>query len=221
MAIKDIPFKTEYVEYPDIESVCKKIGAKPTGAKADGTPFYTLPVIYDSNTKTVVEDSLNIAKYLDKTYPNTPRLFPHNTHVLQTAFLDASRVPVMKHLFPIVVLPIYNNLNPVSAEYFRKTREAALGKALEDVFPAGEEGEKLWKEVEEGHNKIASWFKDSSGPFVMGDIVSYADIELASRLMTVKILLGEDSEGWVRIKRWNGGRWVEHLKAMEKYENLA
>lgn len=223
LSVKGIPFKTEFVEYPDIELVSKKIGAKPTGTKPDGTPLYTLPIIYDPNTKTVVEDSLNIARYLDKTYPSTPSLFPNNTHVLQNAFLDASRNPAMKQLFTVVILATWKNLNPVSAEYFRRTREIIFSKALEDFVPAGEEGEKRWKEVEEGYDKIASWFSasENDGPYVLGDTVSYADIELASRTIWAKIVLGEDSEGWARIKQWNGGRWAQHLKALEKYENLA
>ncbi|KAJ8699426.1 hypothetical protein PTI98_002541 [Pleurotus ostreatus] len=40
--IKGIPYQTVWVEYPDIEAVCKKIGASPTGEEA---PHYTLPVI--------------------------------------------------------------------------------------------------------------------------------------------------------------------------------
>ncbi|KAK7690190.1 hypothetical protein QCA50_006841 [Cerrena zonata] len=223
LAFKGLPFKTEYVEYPDIEALCKKIGAKPTDTKKDGSPHYTFPVIYDPNTKTVVEDSLNIARYLDKTYPDTPRLFPDNTHVLQNAFLAASGSAVMMPLFTVVILATCNNLNPRSEEYFRRTREVSFSKALEDFVPAGEEGAKRWKEVEEGFDKIASWFTDSdqSGPFVMGNIPSYADVDLASRLIWAKVVLGEDSEGWGKIKQWSGGRWEQHLKLMEKYENLA
>ncbi|KAL0961286.1 hypothetical protein HGRIS_006246 [Hohenbuehelia grisea] len=37
---KGLPFKTVYVEFPDIEKVCKKIGAAPTSLKPNGDPLY-------------------------------------------------------------------------------------------------------------------------------------------------------------------------------------
>ena len=82
---------------------------------------------------------------------------------------------------------------------------------------------KRWKEAEEGFDKIASWFtaSESSGPFVLGDIISFADIDLVARLIWAKVVLGEDSEEWGRITKWSGGRWERLLKAMEKYENLS
>lgn len=126
-------------------------------------------------------------------------------------------------LFALVVLPTHNTLNPASAEYFRRTREGLFNKKLEDCCPAGDEGVKRWKEAEEGFDKIASWFtaSESSGPFVLGDIISFADIDLVARLIWAKVVLGEDSEEWGRITKWSGGRWERLLKAMEKYENLS
>ena len=49
LAFKGLPFRTEWVEYPDVEALCKKIGAKPTEKKDDGRDHYTFPVIYDPN----------------------------------------------------------------------------------------------------------------------------------------------------------------------------
>ena len=74
-----------WVEYPDVEPLCKKIGAAPTGTKgADGSPLYTLPTIYDPNTKTAVSDSSKIVRYLDATYPSSgPTLLPAELDALQ------------------------------------------------------------------------------------------------------------------------------------------
>jgi hypothetical protein len=46
---KGIPHKTVFLEYLEIEPLCKKIGAKPTG---ESSTQYTLPVIYDPATGT-------------------------------------------------------------------------------------------------------------------------------------------------------------------------
>ena len=223
LAVKGLPFKTEWVEYPDIEPICKKLGAKHTRLKPDGTPNYTLPVIYDPNTKTVVEDSLKIARYLDQTYPNTTRLFPENTFVVQTAFM-AIMDPITLSLLPVALLPIYNNLNPRGADFFRKAREKIFKQPFEDWVPKDEEGRaKPWKEMEEGLGKVARWFaeSDNTGPYVMGDTLSYADIDLASRFVWLRVVYGEESEEWGKIRRMDNGRWVDHLKLMGKYEVLS
>ncbi|KAI0682851.1 hypothetical protein BC835DRAFT_807562, partial [Cytidiella melzeri] len=51
---KGIPYRTEWVEYPDIEPLCKKIGGSATAKKEDGRDHYTLPMIYDPSTGEVV-----------------------------------------------------------------------------------------------------------------------------------------------------------------------
>ncbi|GAW07249.1 AChain Crystal Structure Of Glutathione Transferase Gstfua3 From Phanerochaete Chrysosporium [Lentinula edodes] len=85
---KGLSYRTEWIEYPDIEALCIKIGAAPTDVKADGiTPDYTLPVIYDPSTDKTISDSFAIALYLDTAYPDTPKLFPPGTQALQEAFV--------------------------------------------------------------------------------------------------------------------------------------
>ena len=42
-------------------------------------------------------------------------------------------VTVMAGLFPIIVVDIFSHLKPAGAAYFRKSREARLGKSLEEV----------------------------------------------------------------------------------------
>ena len=58
--IKGLPYTTQWVEYPDIERVCKQIGASPAEKKPDNPSqdHYTLPVIQDPNTGRVVSDSM-------------------------------------------------------------------------------------------------------------------------------------------------------------------
>ncbi|KAK7682716.1 hypothetical protein QCA50_014099 [Cerrena zonata] len=223
LAFKGLPFRTEWIEYPDIEPTCKKLGAKHTRTRLDGTPVYTVPVISDPNTETAVEDSLNIAKYLDMTYPDTPRLFPDNTFVLHSAFTEFLE-PITRSFVPNTILAVCDNFSPISAEYFRRVQEQTFGVVLEDLVPSDEESKmNKWNEARDGFDKIAGWFEKSgnNGSFVMGDTITYADIDLVSRLIWVKIVMGEESEAWVRIAQWNGGRWQQHLKLMQKYENLS
>ncbi|THH30531.1 hypothetical protein EUX98_g3651 [Antrodiella citrinella] len=220
--LKGLKYRTEWVEYPDIEASCKKIGAGQTSTKSDGvTPHYTLPVIYDPSTKTVVADSFAIAEYLDTTYPNTPLVFPKNTRALHAAYSDAFNDALMMPLYSLSVLPTALTLNPSSYEYFRRTREVSFGKKLEEVAPEDERGEEVWAKLEAGFAKIASWLeKNKEKPFVGGDKITYADIEIAGRLIWAKIVMGEDSKGWQRIKAIDGGRWDRYLQQFDKYTTV-
>ncbi|KAH8090983.1 hypothetical protein BXZ70DRAFT_1002005 [Cristinia sonorae] len=215
---KGLKYRTEWVEFPHIESVCKKIGAPATGTKADGvTPYYTLPVIFDPATNTAVADATTIADYLDKTYPSK-LLFPPGTRGLFGAFDALSSSIVMSPLFLLVVLPTCHVLNPISFEYFYSTRTTLLG-TLEEVAPDGaEKTEKLWNELEAGLAKTASWFKaNGNTPFITGDAPSYADIQIAGRLVWAKVVWGKDSKNWSRLRDLDGGRWGKFLDQFDKY----
>ena len=73
---KGLPFKTEWIEYPDICPRMREMGAEPTGKWESGAPLYTLPVIKDDATGKVVSDSWKIALYIEDTYADKPTLFP-------------------------------------------------------------------------------------------------------------------------------------------------
>jgi len=45
--------------------------------------------IHDPSTGAYISDSILIAEYLEKTYPDTSKVFPHNTLASQDAFLVA------------------------------------------------------------------------------------------------------------------------------------
>lgn len=84
---KGLPYETVWIEYPDIEDHCKKIGAEPSMIRKNGKPYYSLPVIQHDGK--VITDSARIVEYLDSTYPDTPKIIPAGTHVLHKAFFAA------------------------------------------------------------------------------------------------------------------------------------
>jgi len=233
--VKNIPYKTEWVEYPDIAAVSKKAGAKPTGTKDDGSPQYTLPMIYDPTTNTAVTDSWDIAVYLDKTYPKTTTLFPSGSNALIAAFLDAFGTAVEGPLFFAIILPSWKCLNEPSAAYFRRTREAKFGKTLEEFAPPGEVGEKTWADAQAGFTQLAGWLDKNTNaytntgkgegggqqlPLVMGEVLSFADVMVGASLVWAKIVLGKDSEEWNKIRSWDGGKWGVVSDFWEKYEKV-
>ncbi|KAG2147743.1 uncharacterized protein EDB93DRAFT_1104019 [Suillus bovinus] len=71
LSYKGLPFVTLWVEYSDISISMKAIGAK-SNKRRDGLDVYTAPVLSDPNTGALITDSLEIASYLEKTYPEKP-----------------------------------------------------------------------------------------------------------------------------------------------------
>ncbi|EEB97723.1 hypothetical protein MPER_02899 [Moniliophthora perniciosa FA553] len=90
---KGIPYNVKFLCYEDIEPTAKSLGAGPTGVRADGkTLRYTVPFTADSETSppTAISDSIKIAKYLENTYPNAPRIHPQDTEVFADAIFKVT-----------------------------------------------------------------------------------------------------------------------------------
>jgi len=215
---KGIPYKTEWVEYPEIEETLKKLGGAPTSKKKDGGDHYTLPAIYDSSTGKSVTDSMNIAIYLDEEYPDTPPLFPNGTHAATELLSSHFKSTVAITLSPLMLPPCCASLNPPSAEYFRRTREQSYGKKLEDFTPPGPIREEAWAKVKEGFNLLAGMYaKNGEGKhYFFGEVFSFADAIVAGGLVWVRIILRPESEEWKTVASWNEGRWAKLLELVEK-----
>ncbi|RPD62486.1 hypothetical protein L226DRAFT_532515 [Lentinus tigrinus ALCF2SS1-7] len=199
---KGLPYKTVWVEYPDIEALCKKIGASAVEKRADGSP---------------------LARYLDKTYPDTPQVIPEEADTLIAAFGDAIYAASSFAFVPIIIPAAFSILRPASQPYFRKTREVRLGGKLEELAPAGSEKRAAsWQGTQKGVHKMAGWFEAAGKEklFVMGDKkgITYADIMLASWFVWFKKCCGEESQEWKDMMSWDGGRWARFVAAFEKYE---
>ncbi|KAJ7175361.1 hypothetical protein C8R46DRAFT_1347113 [Mycena filopes] len=220
---KGLAYKTVWIEYPDIENFCREIGAEYTMIRRNGTPYYSLPVIHDPKTGTIVSDSARIADYLDATYPDTPRVIPAGTHTLQKTFqvaYDAATDPMTQYIIPAVA----KILRPKSEEYYVRTREIIFGKKLVDLTPTGEAHEVAWKEVEAGFAKVDRWMNEgmnNGAQFVMGAAPTLADFMLAGEMQWFKTGFGEDSELFKDIMKWNGGRWAKLVEDLKKYEGPA
>ena len=217
--LKGIPYKTEWVECPDIEPLCKKLGIPPTSKNADGSDLYTIPAIHDLSTGVYISDSVLIAEYLDKTYPYTPQVFPHHTHALQAAFTAAFESN-LGALWKFIVPATYAMHTPRGQEHVRRTMEKSFGKVLEDIAPKGECAVAEWAQFRDGMGKVDAWYAKNGGqgPFLLGETPSWGDIVVASYLIWLRVVWGEDSQQWKDISSWNDGRWAAIIKALKKYE---
>jgi len=243
---KGLPYKTEWVEYPDIKPHCLKIGATYSDIEASGEPYYSLPVIHDPNTSQTIVDSFQIALYLERQYPDTPKLFPvPNTESL----VHGSSMAIFRGpIFPMIVAGVCAILNEKSAAYFRETREAMYTpRTLEDVsYGSGEDSEeykKLWSDLEKGLGLLGKRMDLSvsgggkSGPYVMGDTLSYIDFMIAAvfvwarRAWAGPSVLKEgtldeqnvdadSSEEWDKVCSLDDGRWRKYAELFTEYETV-
>ncbi|KAJ2912526.1 hypothetical protein MD484_g7885, partial [Candolleomyces efflorescens] len=209
--IKGIQHRTEWIEYADLEKKFKELGIPPSEIKQDGTPFYSVPAIYDDSTNTRISDSPKIIEYLDRTYPNTPRIIAPGTSILNAAF-DSGFLQAVLKLWPILAPNVVANLKEESSNKYRRVLEGAMGMSVEQLKENKELQGTLWAAAEEAFKGPASWFKTAdgkmkAGPWIMGDEVSMADLTLASALAFVIVIAGEDSEEWKKINGWSEGLW--------------
>ncbi|KIJ51556.1 hypothetical protein M422DRAFT_44081 [Sphaerobolus stellatus SS14] len=215
---KEIPFKTEWLEYPDIKPTLLKLGAAAGATLPDGTPYYTLPVISDPNNltadgkPTVISESQIIAQYLDEQYPSKKTLIPEGTKALIAIFQDYLLKNVIMPSGALILPAFLTVLTDASEPYFRATREGYLGKKLEEVCPEGsKEREEGWKNVRKGLSQVAGFLdKNGGGIFVMGQIPSFADLLIAAAFHNFITFAPKD---WEEVCKWDGGRWKTHYEA--------
>lgn len=222
MNYKNLKYKTRWLEFQDIEIAYKETGAKATSTRSDGSPYYTLPVLYDPATKTAIADASPIADYLDTTYPDPPKVFPDGTRALHAAFFTAIFGLLEMQMYRLIVLPGLVNAGPRAVDYYRWSKEALFGMTLEEITPEGEGREQLWREIESGWKQVAKWFDAADGGegkrcFMGGVKPCYADFHIAARLICVKAIWTPQSEDWKRMSELDGGRWAKYLEHFREY----
>lgn len=196
----------------------KKIGAKPTMKKEDGSgdDLYTLPVIQDDSTGAVILDSFKIALYLDQTYPHLPLLFPGNSQAAVAALQYSFAVNVADHIWPIAISLTCATLNPPSQEYYRRKTETEERGKLEDWCPVGPKRDDAWTKIKGGLDLLSGFYDRNGGnkPFLFGDVLSYAEPVVLGRLIWLKMHVSE--EEWAELAKWNDGRW-DNLMEITKH----
>ncbi|KAF8996514.1 hypothetical protein BDQ17DRAFT_1364310 [Cyathus striatus] len=218
---KNLPYKAVYVEYPDIEETCKKLGILPTSTKADGSPYYTFPAIYDSSTDKSLADSLPIAQYLDATYPDTPVVIAKGTEVLTLAYLD-NFVGKFAPFYICLLRPMAGILSPRSVKYL--SPRLFFGRTWADLMALTKEDEREGlKKVNEALVDVDQWFRKAGqeGSFLTGEKPVFVDFAVGGMFVFIRTLVEEESEAWKEIVSWQGGRWAKLLDDLKEWEVIA
>ncbi|KAG8906837.1 hypothetical protein FRB99_006012 [Tulasnella sp. 403] len=227
--VKGLPYRTEWISYPDIESTFIKLGFKPTGIQPVNRPLYTCPAILDPTTPvTPVADSLDIALYLDTAYPNHgTRLFPEEAKSKQLDFVQRFQRGFYEHLVLLMLPSVPEHLeDPRGAEYFIRTRKERRGYPLTEMCPAGSpQRQKGWDDLKNDLDVIAAIYDENvegQGEYFVGTQITYPDICLAAAFLFTK-LVQCDQDGpqvtsvWEMLQRLNGGRWAKLLAKFDGY----
>ncbi|KAI0258198.1 hypothetical protein BC834DRAFT_1046018 [Gloeopeniophorella convolvens] len=211
---KCIPYKTEWVEFPDIAPLAERIGAPHTSVGSDGTLKYTAPIVRNVRTGSTVSDSYKIAQALERDHPEPP-LFPPGRddaiEAVERAFSTDMALPSLG----LLAARTHNQLNDASKPYFRRTREELLGAPI-GQFDTPEQ----WIVVRDTLAPIAAAAdaRGESDTFLVGKTETYADIIAAAWLGWVRRMCGAGTQEWAEVEKWHGGRWGRLVRAFKKWE---
>lgn len=183
---KHIPYRTIFLEFPDIEPTLKGLGLVP-GQSASGSKIqYTVPAIQHVPTNTYIMDSVPIAQFLESTYPDPP--VPLTSELGRE--IEAKARAVVSTAFRTSVMPREMGiLSPRAQEYFRRKREASLGHRLEDLLDPDKE-EQAWNAVGDGIRAVGELMRThkADGPFVLGARPSGTDFFIAGSLQSARVV---------------------------------
>lgn len=119
LAHKGLPYERKGVPFTQVPMV-------------EGGVSPIVPVIRDGSR--VVADSFLIADYLEESYPDRPTLFGGEGGMAAARFVEGwSQSTLHAALGVIALMDIHDCLEPADQDYFRTSREARMGKTLEQV----------------------------------------------------------------------------------------
>ncbi|KAK0661649.1 hypothetical protein QBC41DRAFT_330170 [Cercophora samala] len=174
---KNIPYKTEWLEYPDIAPrISPHLPPNEPGSA------YTIPTVLLPSGQYVM-DSKVIAEKLQSLYP-TPHIDLASPYQARIGELMPQ---IMKSLMPIYLPLIPKNLlNEKSRPYWYDTRGKLVGMEV-DTFGRENGGEKAWGKVQPVVEAVTALLKENQdGPFFEGKQVVYADLVWGGFLLFLK-----------------------------------
>ncbi|PGH29995.1 hypothetical protein GX50_07242 [[Emmonsia] crescens] len=238
---KGLPYSTSWVALPDIAKVRSSLKVPPCRKFADGTDFFTLPIIEDPATNSLVGDSFDIAVYLQNTYPNSGAgdLFPPQT--LDYVFTHGSTLVVPLSECRESDFPEYAKFNvnvdaafsahvqltiqcfpfdPATANISKAEFIRRAGVACwEDFALVGEEREKMKDSFRNMLGGLAKLFlRDTSAPFLLGTRPSYADLIVGGWLRMMRVTLPESE--WEEVRGWHEGLFGRLHDVLETYAEV-
>jgi glutathione S-transferase len=243
LSFKNVPFKTTWIDLPDIPNVRKKLDCAATRKLDDGSDYYTLPMLRDLTSGKVIGDSFDIANYLEENFPDSGgSLFPEESMgtglAYQSQHIDRPiHAPITTNegskneayarfnlhvdaTFSAYVMLVAHNM-PFNPETVEATKalfvERMHLKSWDDLSMEGEAREQLKTKFKEGLKSLAELFMvHKEGPYLEGKEANYADLIVRGWLNYLSICL--PAEEWTDLTTWHDGVFGRLQDALrEKY----
>ena len=241
LSFKNVPFKTTWVEMPDVPDVRKGLGCPVVRKFEDGSDYYTLPMLRDPASGRVVGDSFDIAEYLEDMYPDsggcllpadstatgldyesshkdTPFLVPlssmrgkNKAYARFNMHVDAT---FTAH---VLLVAQYMPFNPSTADAVKAIfLKRANMSSWDDFTVKGEAREQLKAAFKEALASLAKLFMvHETGPYLEGEQANYADLIVGGWLNFIFACLPEDE--WKDFRTWHSGVFARLHDALMLY----
>ncbi|MEM8749718.1 MAG: glutathione S-transferase family protein [Pseudomonadota bacterium] len=154
-------------------------------ATIEGGENRKVPVLRDGDT--VVEESMEIALYLDKTYPDAPSLFKgEGAKAMTRLIITWSQSQIHPIIARMSIMDIFARLAPADQQHFRTTREKLFGMTLEDFSTKmAATPDDLKKAI----LPLEMLLRDQ--PYIGGDTPLFADYVVFGPLQWLRTMQGE------------------------------
>lgn len=187
---KKIPYKTDFIEHPNIATKLSSLGITPNPPPPAAHPGpqqspYTLPAMRLPDG-TYIQDSANIAPKLEEQCPEPSLHLENGLHVEAGKLLGGIAFPLLKVLYPTIAR---NIILPHYVDTWVAGKEKMLGMSMQEFEASG--GENAWKAAEPGFAALRTFLasnKKDQGPFILGSQVCYGDFILASMLESLRVI---------------------------------
>jgi glutathione S-transferase len=157
----------------------------------------TVPVIDDGGK--LVRDSFDIALYLEDAYPDRPSLFNGEGGKAEARFVESwTLAAINPALMTLIIMDIYDRIDPGDQAYFRESREKRFGRRLEDVQAGREERLGAFRAAFQPMRLMLA-----KQPFIGGEAPLFADYIVFGSLQWARVispfaLLADDDP----VKEW-------------------
>ncbi|CDS05103.1 hypothetical protein LRAMOSA07632 [Lichtheimia ramosa] len=206
--VKGIPYETKWLTFAQVHEVI------PGLTKTGKAP--TVPVIVDlAHGDKVVQESWEIAKYLEEAYPDHASLFNGNegAHFFFHEYCTRKLLP---KIFKLCVLTIHSKVTPSSLQqWFRDSREKAFKMPLEKFAGDPQKHIDAIKELLEPIGRVLKKY-----PYMTGQQAGWADVVLASYFRMLLVHRPELFDSLVIHDPKAGAEFAAWWKRMDKYMQL-
>ncbi|KAG8739983.1 hypothetical protein FRC12_016144 [Ceratobasidium sp. 428] len=220
---KGLPYRVQYIHLNEVQSALKSLGVPPASKTP---PYYTLPTIADPSSDpngepTYVSETFAISAYLDDKYPapGYPTVFTPGTRPLQRLFVDNFAANIGGPLFQLFIRPYFPQkyLTEAALDYLLRSRSTTVATY---AHLKGDEATNKLVEVRRKWETLAEAFnlngtEGSTGPFMMGNKITFADFAVGGMLFALNRAEGDDGQVWQEVMKWSDGKWSGYWKEIK------